>query len=166
MKIGVVIDKMVRFYEGSQHDINHFLKVYAYAKTIGEQEGLSEAVQEQLEVAAIVHDIACPLCREKYGNTNGKYQEQEGAILARKFLEELSYPQEPINRVCYLVGHHHTYSNIDGVDYQILLEADYLVNAEESNLSAENIKNTLDKMFRTNSGKSLLRSIYKIPDMT
>ena len=28
--------------------------------------------------------------------------------------------------------HHHTYTGVDGIDYQILLEADYLVNADES----------------------------------
>ena len=52
-----------------------------YALTIGACEGLSKAQRYTLELAAIVHDIACPLCREKYGNTNGKYQEQEGVPL-------------------------------------------------------------------------------------
>ena len=33
-----------------------------------------------------------------------------------------------IRRVEYLVGHHHTYKDIDGLDYQILVEADFLVN--------------------------------------
>lgn len=28
---------------------------------------------------AIVHDISCPLCREKYGDKNGKKQEQAAA---------------------------------------------------------------------------------------
>ena len=30
---------------------------------------LTPQTQETLELAAVVHDIACPLCREKYGNT-------------------------------------------------------------------------------------------------
>ena len=41
-----------------------------------------------LEAAAITHDIACPLCREKYGNTNGKYQEEEGAPMVKSFLSD------------------------------------------------------------------------------
>ena len=44
-------------------------------------EGLDADTQFVLEAVAITHDIACPLCRKKYGNTNGKYQEQEGALL-------------------------------------------------------------------------------------
>lgn len=40
-------------------------------------------------------------------------------------LENLSYDKDIIERVCYLVGHHHTYNSIDGMDYQILVEADF-----------------------------------------
>ena len=69
--------KMIGFYYGNRHDIAHFLKVWAMAKTIGELEGLDGHTQEVLELAAVVHDIACPLCREKYGDTNGKHQELE-----------------------------------------------------------------------------------------
>jgi len=67
------------------HDINHFMKVWGFARTIGLEEGLDPAVQETLELAAIVHDIACPLCRSRYGEANGKHQELEGGPLARSF---------------------------------------------------------------------------------
>lgn len=45
------------------------------ARTIGTLENLDRHSQEILELAAVVHDIACPLYREKYGNTDGKNQE-------------------------------------------------------------------------------------------
>ena len=70
MKIAAAIEKMTDFYKGNIHDIYHFLKVWAFAKNIGEAEGLDPKTQETLEMAAVVHDIACPLCREKYGNTS------------------------------------------------------------------------------------------------
>ncbi len=38
---------------------------------------------------------------------------------------------EQIERVSYLVGHHHTLNVIAGMDYQILAEADFIVNAGE-----------------------------------
>ncbi|MHC6179073.1 HD domain-containing protein [Clostridium sp. JNZ X4-2] len=110
-----------------------------------------------LEVAAIIHDIACPLCREKYGNTNGKYQETEGAILAKEFLKGSGYSDEFIERVIFLVEHHHTLKDIVGMDYQILIEADYLVNADESNYSEANIRNVMERIFRTETGISLLQ---------
>ena len=31
-----------------------------------------------------------------------------------------------MNRVAYLVGHHHSPEQINGIDYQILIEADYI----------------------------------------
>lgn len=46
-----------------------------------------------------------------------------------------AYTADEIDRICYLVGHHHTYVNVDGIDYRILLEADFLVNAYEDEMS-------------------------------
>ena len=40
-----------------------------------------------------------------------------------------------MNRVAYLVGHHHSPEQIDAIDYQILIEADDIVNASESRYS-------------------------------
>ena len=113
--------------------------MWSYAKMIGELEQIDQETQYILEVAAITHDIACPLCREKYGNTNGKYQEEEGVPLVTDFLSDTGMTKEQIERVAYLVGHHHTYTDIDGIDYQILIEADYIVNARESGYSKQNI---------------------------
>jgi len=158
--IAEISAKMIAFYRGSLHDIDHFLKVYAYAKMIGEMEKLPAVQQKILEIAAIVHDIACPLCREKYGNASGKHQEAEGPALAMEFLRAFDLTEAEIQRICYLVGHHHTITDVDGMDYRILLEADYLVNAGESNYSRENIQNALENIFRTESGAALLRDIY------
>ena len=157
-----IIAKMIDFSEGNLHDINHFMKVYAFAKTIGKGEKLDDETQKILEAAAVVHDIACPLCRVKYGNTNGKYQEKEGIPLTYEFFKDSGLSKNFIDRVAYLVGHHHTLSNIDGIDYQILIEADYIVNADESNYSRENIMNTIEKLFKTNTGIHLIKSIYKL----
>ena len=136
------------------------MKVHSYARIIGKGEGLSEELQKITEIAAIVHDIACPLCRIKYGNTNGKYQEAEGPALTESFLADTGLTREEIARIAYLVGHHHTYEGVEGLDYQILLEADYLVNADESGYSRENILHMRDTVFQTKTGTALLESIY------
>ena len=60
------------------------------------------------------------------------------------------------------MGHHHTPDGVDGPDYQILLEADYLVNADEAGYPPENIRRTLHTLFRTPTGCALLRSVYGI----
>ena len=159
MNISQIMEKMIAFSNGNLHDINHLMCVWTYAKIIGELEGLDRRTQETLEIAAITHDIACPLCREKYGNTNGKYQEQEGIPLVRAFLSDTGLSPEQIERVAYLVGHHHTYINVDGADYQILLEADYIANASENSFSRQSIETFLRRVTKTESGIRLARSI-------
>lgn len=162
MPVSSILKKMIDFSQGNLHDINHFLKVYAYAKTIGELEGLDPETQLILEVAAITHDIACPLCREKYGNTNGKYQEREGTPMVLDFLKDTGLKKEQMERVAWLVGHHHTLERVEGIDHRILLEADYLVNADESSYPAETLIHTKETVFQTKAGTALLESIYHI----
>lgn len=162
MLVTIAIEKMIDFSEGNIHDIDHFLKVWALAKTIGEAEGLEPETQEILELAAVVHDIACPLCRVKYGNTNGKHQEEESAPLVEEFFSKLSVGTLNVERIKWLVEHHHTYTNVDGMDYQILLEADFLVNAGESGYSKEAIENACVNIFRTATGIRLLKSMYRL----
>ena len=160
MTISRILVKMIDYSAGNRKDINHLMKVHSYARIIGKGEGLSEELQKITEIAAIVHDIACPLCRIKYGNTTGKYQEAEGPALTESFLADTGLTREEIARIAYLVGHHHTYEGVEGLDYQILLEADYLVNADESGYSRENILHMRDTVFQTKTGTALLESIY------
>ena len=141
MTVSQIMEKMISFSKGNIHDIDHFLRVWSYAKTIGELEHLDPESQFILEVAAITHDIACPLCREKYGNTNGKHQEEEGTRMVREFLSDSDLSQDQIERAVFLVGHHHTFTDIEGLDWQILAEADYIANASENNYSKQNIQN-------------------------
>ena len=152
--------KMIGFYHGNRHDIAHFLKVWAMAKTIGELEGLEGHTQEVLELAAVVHDIACPLCREKYGDTDGKHQELESPAQVEAFFTELPAARPDVDRISWLAAHHHTYTDIGGIDHQILLEADYLVNADEHGYSRPAIQTFRQRIFRTAAGLRLLDSIY------
>ena len=76
------------------------------------------------------------------------------------FLLDLSVATQDIERISWLVAHHHTYTNVDGLDYQILLEADFLVNAGESHYTNAAIKNAKERIFKTATGIRLLESIY------
>ena len=160
--VSQIMEKMIAISNGNIHDIDHLIRVWTYSKMIGELEGLDELTQFVLEVAAITHDIACPLCREKYGNTNGKYQELEGEAMVRSFLAGTEMLEEQIERVAFLVGHHHTFIGIDGIDYQILVEADYIANATENGYSLQNVENFIQKIMKTESGKRILRSIIAV----
>lgn len=162
MNIAEITEKMIAYSDGNIHDIDHFIKVWTYAKTIGELEQVDPATQFILEVAALTHDIACPLCRKKYGNTNGVWQEKEGAPLVTEFLEDTGMTEEQIQRVAYLVGNHHTLGKINGIDYQILIEADYIVNASESSYDKEAIQNFIQTVMKTASGRRIAKAVLKV----
>ena len=67
-----------------------------------------------------------------------------------------------LERICYLIAHHHTYTDVDGLDYRILLEADFLVNAFEDELPQKAILNAREKIFETKTGTDLLNTMYSL----
>lgn len=162
MTIAQILEKMIAASDGNVHDIQHLLKVWGYARTIGILEGLDNETQYALEAEAVVHDIACPLCREKYGRADGYLQEQESDALVRDFFADTDLPEDTIDRIAFVVSHHHTVTGVDGIDWQILLEADFLVNAAESNMSSEAIRRFTEDVAATNAGHRLLQSVYHI----
>jgi uncharacterized protein len=158
--ISKLLTEMIDYYSGDPKRIQHFLKVHSLAKLIGTLEGVDEDTLFTLETAAIVHDIGIRVCEEKYGSCDGKLQEAEGPDLAIEMLERLGYELLVIKRVSYLVGHHHTYTHIDSMDYQILVEADFLVNLYEDNLPKTACESALAKIFRTKSGIALGQKMF------
>lgn len=151
---------MIDLYRGDAKRIQHFCKVHSYAKLIAEAEKVDEKCLFILEAAALTHDIGIHVCEEKYGDCNGKLQEKEGPEIAKKLLEELGFAEDVSERVQYLIAHHHTYDNIDGMDYQILVEADFLVNIMEDNLSKEAALNAYKRIFKTACGKKICREMF------
>lgn len=154
--------QMIKLYAGDPKRIQHFCKVHSYAKLMAEMEGVDDDTKFIIETAALTHDIGIHLCEEKYGDCSGKLQEKEGPALAKALLAELGYPERVSERVQYLIAHHHTYNNIDAIDYQILVEADFLVNMYEDGLSNESVKVAYDNIFRTEAGRLICREMFDL----
>ena len=153
---------MIAYYDGDPKRIQHFTKVYSYARLIGIGEELDDASLFILEAAAYTHDIGIRVAEEKYGRCDGKLQEQEGPIIAQKMLSQLGFENYIVERICFLIGHHHTYDHIDGLDYQILVEADFLVNLYEDNESDNAIRAVRKNIFRTQSGLKILDDMFNV----
>ena len=159
--IGCILNSMIGYYAGDARRINHFLKVYGFAKSIGEMEGLTVTEQNILEIAAITHDIGIKNSEANYNSSAGHYQEIEGPPEARKLLEALGFDAQIIDRVCWLIAHHHTYGDMKERDHIILVEADFIVNAYEDNMPQSSIQSVRDKVFRTATGKEYLDTLYR-----
>ena len=152
---------MIDYNNGDPRRIQHTTKVHAYASMIGKCEGLDEETQFILESAALVHDIGIRASEKKYGHQNGKLQEQEGPAVARELLMRLGgFTDQQIERICWLVGHHHTYHVCEDLDYQILIEADFLVNLYEDNESPNAIRAVGKNIFHTQSGTRMFETMY------
>ena len=156
MTTGAVICAMIEYLKGNLHEIEHMLKVYGYAKAIGEMENLDSDTRKNLEIAAVVHDIGIPRAIQKYGSDAGPYQEELGPAEARLLLECLGCDKSTVERVCFLVGRHHTTTDVDGPDYRILLEADFLVNASHQKLGRDAVAAARAAFFRTETGLKFL----------
>lgn len=151
---------MIAYYDGDPKRIQHFTKVHSYARLIGIGEELDDASLFILEAAAYTHDIGIRVAEEKYGRCDGKLQEQEGPIIAQKMLSQLGFENYIVERICFLIGHHHTYDNIDGLDYQILVEADFLVNLYEDDAGNRAIDKAYKRIFKTKTGKKIFRLMF------
>ncbi len=159
-EINKVFLAMIELYKNDPKRIQHFTKVHSFAKLIAENENIDPQTLYILEVASLTHDIGIKIAEEKYNSCNGKLQEQEGPKLAKEMLSNLAFKSNIIERVCYLIGHHHTYNDIDGIDYQILLEADFLVNLYEDNSSENAVNSALKNIFKTKTGIEICRTMF------
>jgi hypothetical protein len=159
-QIANVQKAMIAYFAGDTRRISHFTKVYGFAKAIGELEGLDTATQLVLEIAALTHDIGIRNSERLYGSSSGEHQQVEGPPEAEKLLSQLGVDATVIARVCWLIAHHHTYNDMQGMDYRILVEADFLVNIDEDGLPWTTAQTVEQKIFFTETGKAFLHALY------
>lgn len=153
--------EMIKYLNGDVKRINHMLKVRAFSELIADGEKTDGKIKDILLSAAAVHDIGIHICEKKYGSTAGTYQEKEGPSEARKLMTSLGFSKDDIERVCYLVAHHHTYTDDMSPDYRILIEADFIVNAFEDSLDKKSRKCGKKKYFQNgNRQKAVGRNVF------
>ena len=136
--------------------IEHTFKVLQNARDIMAGENIDEEEKELISIVAILHDIGAVEAQKKYGSIDGAYHEKEGPEVARSILKKVNYDKN-INRICFIIGNHHTRSKIEGLDFQIKWEADLLENLTVMNKQKEQhkIKKCIEKNFKTATGKEI-----------
>lgn len=161
--LAALLQAMVKYDRGDVRRIQHLVKVHDFAQMIAIAEGMDEDERFVLEAAAILHDVGIHAAEAKYGNCNGKHQEELGPNEARKVLAEVEgFTTEQTERICWLIAHHHTYTDVSAMDHRILLEADFLVNSFEDALSREGIVAFRDHVFRSASAIRMLNNMWNL----
>lgn len=155
-----ILYKMIEYFSDDVKRINHSIKVNSFARNIGISENVNNDELFILEVSSILHDIGIKEAEKIYNSSSGKYQEMLGPDIAKKILLEFNININILDRIFYLIGNHHSYDKIEGIDYQILIESDFLVNVYEDNMNINIKKNIYTKYFKTKTGKKIYNDLY------
>jgi putative nucleotidyltransferase with HDIG domain len=95
----------------------HTLRVSQYGKIIAEAEG---ANVELLLAASLLHDIAW----FDTGIENSREHGRIGAGISQSILQQLDYPPQQIENICYAIASHVDVDNPDSLEAKILHDAD------------------------------------------
>ena len=161
-KLAQLMAAVIKYDHGDVKRIQHLIKVHDLCLTIGLMENMPAEALWTLEAAAMLHDIGIHAGEAKHGGKcTGKHQEEEGPAVAQEILDSVGgFTNQQTERIKYLIAHHHTYSDIQGLDYQILVEADFLVNLYEDGEPLSAVEKVQERIFKTASGLAVLKSMY------
>jgi len=158
------IEELKRHFGVDERRIKHALKVLNIAEEIMQGEKVDAFTQQVVTITAILHDIGIKAAEQKYNSSAGCYQELEGPSVAMEIMRRHAEHDAVIDRVCYIIGGHHTVSKIDGIDFQIIWEADLFVNIEEDRLhkKSDRLEQIINKNFRTATGRQIAEKSYLV----
>lgn len=163
--INAVIEKMKELFGDDYRRIKHALDVHNCATYICKSEHPDDSeLKKVVELAAVLHDIGIKRAEALYRSSAPVYQHMEGPPLARDILEKTGAPEETIRRVCHIIGNHHHKTKIDGPDFQILWEADLLVNIPDFPVfkkDTEQFAKMVAVNFKTETGKKMAMELYR-----
>jgi urease accessory protein UreE len=151
------IEKMNEIFRDIPYGIVHTMKVLDNAERIMESYEIDDELEELISITAILHDIGAVEAQKKHNSMEGKFQELEGPLIAKDILLQIDYQQSKINRICYIIGNHHSPSKIDGLDFEIQWDADLLENLAVDEVLNDNKRLVMyiENNFRTEKGKEL-----------
>lgn len=152
--------EMKRYLKQDFKRVGHAVRVARYAEQIGREEGGNLAV---ILSAAYLHDIGIKEAERKHQSTAAKYQEEEGAPIARDILNRLGAKEELIDQVCDIVVHHHHPREEETINFKSVYDADLITNLEEKQkkrpIDPETLTGIIEKSFLTESGRNLGRKV-------
>lgn len=153
-----LILEMKRYFGGDKRRIRHAEDVLSFSKQILKEDPGDRKV---VIASAVLHDVGIKNCELKYGACTGQLQEKEGPPVARKILQGLEYNEKIISEVCLIIGSHHSPGEVNSVNFDILWDADCLVNLRDQPgvLNGKKTKMIINKTFCTAVGRKLAEKI-------
>jgi hypothetical protein len=159
METKVLLEAVI-YFENDFTQIDHMFKVLGFALALSENEEINDVDRTVIALSAILHDIGIPEAKKRFHSSDGRYQEMLGPDIARRILESCGVGESIRDRVCFIVAHHHSYDQVDGLDFRILVEADFLVNIHEGYVEEREAPAVYDRHIKTDIGKKLFKKLY------
>ncbi len=151
-----LINELETYFGKDLKRIRHAKKVLDYAEEILRKEGGEWHI---VVPAAILHDVGIKIAEEKYGLSHGHLQEKEGPKVARDILLKLGFKKEEIEEICLIIAHHHSPGKVNSLNFDILLDADWLVNLKDKKNDKSKLKEIINKVFATKTAKEIAEKI-------
>ncbi len=150
---------MKRYFDKDVKRIKHTQKVARFAEAMVKIEGGNPLV---VLGSAFLHDIGIHEAEKKHGNSSGEFQGLEGPPIAKDMLKRIGLQTEMIDEICDIIGHHHHPREEETLNFQILYEADWLVNIEEDGFlkNREELEKLIGNVFKTVTGKKFAEDLY------
>ena len=146
--------EVVAYFGDDARRIEHTRRVTDYAREILSFEPADRTI---VEASAMLHDIGIPEAERKHGSAAGPYQELEGPPIAREILERLGADADFIETVARMVGSHHSPGEILTPEFDILWDADWLVNLpeEQGDSAPDERRAMIHRIFHTTTGRAI-----------
>ncbi len=158
--------EMKRYFKRDFKRIGHAMRVARHAERIAKMERANLAV---ILSAAYLHDIGIPEAERIHGSSAPQYQEKEGPGIARSILVGLGAKETLIDAVCDIIGHHHHPRSGDGIDFQVVYDADQIANLEDrlkiESMAPTRLTETIETSFLTESGKKIAKDVLFESDL-
>jgi len=135
---------MRKYFSDDARRIRHALDVTGHAEAIGKEQ--EDGDMMIIMAAALLHDIGIKNAEKKYNSSSARYQHIEGPPVAEEILTGLKAPQELIEEVCDIIGHHHSPRDEETTNFKVLYDADLIVNMAELYQKKPHTKEQLDKI--------------------
>ena len=124
-----IIRLVVEYFNDDDRRIEHALRVLYHAEHI--MENYESCDPEVVIASALLHDVGIKVSEETLGYNNGKTQEEYGPPVAEKLLCSIGFPADKIEKVRRIIGNHHSPSEYDYVELEVLKRADRIVNQDD-----------------------------------
>ena len=152
-----LIKELEEYFGEDQKRIKHAKKVLGFAEELLRKEGGDWQI---VVPAAILHDVGIKIAEEKHGSSAGHLQEKFGPEIAEKILLKLGFKKEDIEEICRIIGHHHSRGKVKSLNFDIVLDADWLVNLKDEVKERSKLKEIINKVFVTETAKTMAKAIY------